>query len=183
MNNHEIYVVFSIFSMFLMLLTLCTMFSISLSIYIQIIYRYNPSKYEKYFYLVGFFYYALFTALPFAINIDSYNEPDIYTLRCWLDNSYISFLAYYSHLWVFYCICIGFIIKIYRALNTDIFRGLGHTLRKKFAWLPIFSWFFWLIPSISQFIYKQLYNEYNNEADLAHFFMIPTRFGECYNIR
>ena len=155
------------FSNFLMLLAIITVLLITLSLYIQVIYRKNPLQYEKFFYVFSISYTTFFTILPLFIAKDVNNVS--MNLQCWIKNTELRILSLYSHLWLAILLSFFFLIRVLRTLKQEIFKDIEMALMKKLSWIPLISLIFWLGPSLFRvFASDEVYN-----ADSIHFFLMP----------
>ena len=166
-------VTLGITSNFFMVLTITFMLLIPLSIYIQIIYRSNPARYEKPFYIYSIIYSIIFSVLPICFNRDAYSELEKLDFRCWIKGANLRVLAVYAHLWIAFLLSLFFLIKVLTTLNQEIFKDLEKTLIKKLSWIPVFSTIIWFVPSVYRVIYKLQNDEYDLDSDLLFFSIIP----------
>ena len=174
---HEFSEIFCIclayFNNFLFIFTLVLILLITLSIYIQIIYRTDPCKYERHFYIFAFFYSTVISTIPLIIRMDAYDELDEKDFRCWIKDDILRIIAFYMHIWIVFILGLFFIIKSLLMLQQKIFQNLEKSLIKKLSWIPILSLIFWLEPSIYNIIYRISDKKYDLDTDLIHFFLIP----------
>lgn len=150
----------------LMLLTLIFTLLIPMCVYIQVLYRKDPSRYEKYYYLFSFAYAFLFSSLPFAFKTEAYNQTDF---RCWIKTFEMRIISFYFHLFLGFSLGVFFLIRVLRTLRQEIFKDLERTLIHKLSWIPFICLIFWLEPAIYRFISGIEYSEH----DIWHFLVMP----------
>jgi len=165
-HSPEVCSVLAYFSNFLMLLTIIFSLLIPLSVYIQVLYRKDPSRYEKYYYICSVFYAILFTSLPLAISKQAFRDLD---LRCWIKAIEMKFLAFYSHLFFAFLLGIFFLVQVLRTLKHEVFKDLEKTLIKKLSGIPIICMIFWVFPAMfSIFSTKEAFAD-----DIVYFLFMP----------